>query len=103
MDKVEALERTANETVDEKDRLAAEQALTASRLERAEQLTGGLGSEGVRWRATMVSEMRGVDVRGAVCEASIGFVLLIAIHKCLALLHTHFSPFSFYLIYLTKY
>lgn len=55
VDKVEMLQNQADETLAEKNRLAAEQALTASRLERAEQLTGGLGSEGVRWKATMAS------------------------------------------------
>jgi dynein heavy chain len=55
VDKVDALQRTADETVAEKSRLAEEQALTASRLTRAEQLTSGLGAEGVRWKATMVT------------------------------------------------
>ena len=55
VDKVDALQKTADETVAEKSRLAEEQALTASRLKRAEQLTSGLGAEGVRWKATMVT------------------------------------------------
>jgi len=53
VDKVEALQAQADETLEEKNRLASEQALTANRLERAEQLTNGLGSEGVRWKATI--------------------------------------------------
>lgn len=48
-DKVEALEAQCAATVGEKKRLADEAATTASRLVRAEKLTSGLASEGVRW------------------------------------------------------
>lgn len=48
-DKVEALEAQCAETVAEKKRLADEAETTANRLVRAEKLTSGLASEGVRW------------------------------------------------------
>lgn len=48
-DKVEALEAQCAETVGEKKRLADEAETTANRLVRAEKLTSGLASEGVRW------------------------------------------------------
>ncbi|CAM9811362.1 unnamed protein product, partial [Ectocarpus sp. 12 AP-2014] len=48
-DKVEALEAQCAATVGEKKRLADEAETTANRLVRAEKLTSGLASEGVRW------------------------------------------------------
>ncbi len=48
-DKVEALEAQCAATVGEKKRLADEAETTANRLIRAEKLTSGLASEGVRW------------------------------------------------------
>jgi len=52
-DKVAALQQQCDETLAEKKRLADESQLTSDRLERAEKLTGGLASEGVRWKATL--------------------------------------------------
>ena len=47
---------TARPTTGQKDldynQLAADKELTANRLVRAEKLVGGLGKEGVRWKAT---------------------------------------------------
>ena len=50
--KVAALEAQYNEAVSKSDQLAADKELTANRLVRAEKLVGGLGKEGVRWKAT---------------------------------------------------
>jgi dynein heavy chain, axonemal len=52
-DRVAALEAQCEETINEKERLAAEADTTACRLVRAEKLTSGLASEGVRWEATL--------------------------------------------------
>ena len=81
VDKVEALQKQADDTVAEKERLAAEQALTANRLVRAEELTGGLGSEGVRWRATM-------ETLGKLREDLIGDAFL----SCAAI--SYYGPFT---------
>lgn len=54
-DKVEALEAQCAETVAEKQRLADEAETTANRLVRAEKLTSGLASEGVRWLESLES------------------------------------------------
>jgi dynein heavy chain, axonemal len=54
VDKVEGLQRLCNITVAEKDQLARDTETTANRLVRAEKLTSGLASEGVRWRATLL-------------------------------------------------
>jgi len=54
IDKVDALQRLCDATVAEKDQLAHDTEVTANRLVRAEKLTSGLASEGVRWRATLV-------------------------------------------------
>ncbi|CAN0576130.1 unnamed protein product, partial [Laminaria digitata] len=48
-DKVGALEAQCAATLGEKKRLADEAETTANRLVRAEKLTSGLASEGVRW------------------------------------------------------
>ena len=53
MDKVAALQRKCQETVDEKDRLNKETQLTKDRLDRAEKLTSGLADEQVRWKASV--------------------------------------------------
>ena len=53
LDKVASLIKQADETTAEKNRLVFEGQLTSDRLERAEMLTGGLASEGVRWEATV--------------------------------------------------
>jgi dynein heavy chain len=50
MDKVAALQALCDDTLAEKNRLQAEADTTANRLVRAEKLTCGLSSEGVRWR-----------------------------------------------------
>jgi len=55
LDRVAALQKTCDETVDEKKRLQEESDTTAKRLVRAEKLTNGLNSEGERWRANIVS------------------------------------------------
>eukprot|EP00605_Chrysophyceae_sp_TOSAG23-4_P002255 GSChrysophyteH1.ASY1.ANO1.2499.1 assembled CDS len=47
------LKELCNATVAEKDRLQFESDQTAARLIRAEKLTNGLNSEGVRWKATI--------------------------------------------------
>ncbi|CAM9165880.1 unnamed protein product [Chrysoparadoxa australica] len=52
-DKVAELERQCAETVEEKRSLTEEADVTAKRLIRAEKLTSGLASEGVRWEATL--------------------------------------------------
>ncbi|GBG25533.1 Dynein heavy chain 6, axonemal [Hondaea fermentalgiana] len=54
VDKVNALQATCDATLAEKNRLAEEAEQTQARLERAEKLTSGLASEGVRWRETVV-------------------------------------------------
>lgn len=54
-DKVEALEAQCAGTLAEKKRLADEAETTANRLVRAEKLTSGLASEGVRWLASLES------------------------------------------------
>lgn len=54
MDKVEGLQKLCKETVDQKDKLQSESDQTAKRLVRAEKLTSGLNSEGVRWKATII-------------------------------------------------
>lgn len=54
-DKVEALEAQCAKTLAEKKRLADEAETTANRLVRAEKLTSGLASEGVRWLASLES------------------------------------------------
>jgi dynein heavy chain len=51
--KVEQLQKTCDETVAEKQRLLDAQAQTAMRLQNAEKLTGGLSSEGVRWKENL--------------------------------------------------
>jgi dynein heavy chain len=51
--KVEQLQKTCDETVAEKQRLMDAQAQTAMRLQNAEKLTGGLSSEGVRWKENL--------------------------------------------------
>ena len=51
--KVEQLQKTCAETVAEKQRLMDAQAQTAMRLQNAEKLTGGLSSEGVRWKENL--------------------------------------------------
>ena len=71
LDKVAALELQADVTTKEKNRLVYEGQLTADRLERAEMLTGGLASEGVRWEAS-------VKVYDAALTALVGDVLLSA-------------------------
>lgn len=54
-EKVEALEAQCAATVQEKKRLADEADTTANRLVRAEKLTSGLASEGVRWLESLDS------------------------------------------------
>merc|ERR1719399_245549 len=53
LDKVAGLQKKLDDTVNEKDRLENEAALTKARLQRADVLTVGLADEGVRWRATV--------------------------------------------------
>eukprot|EP00928_Gymnodinium_smaydae_P068046 TRINITY_DN5109_c0_g4_i2.p1 TRINITY_DN5109_c0_g4~~TRINITY_DN5109_c0_g4_i2.p1 ORF type:complete len:3873 (+),score=1233.23 TRINITY_DN5109_c0_g4_i2:1305-11621(+) len=53
LDEVAGLKKQLKDTVDEKDRLEAEQSLTKARLQRADILTVGLADEGVRWRQTV--------------------------------------------------
>lgn len=55
VDKVEALEAQCTATLGEKKRLADEADTTANRLVRAEKLTSGLASEGVRWHESLES------------------------------------------------
>ena len=54
-EKVEALEAQCAITLQEKKRLADEADTTAKRLVRAEKLTSGLASEGVRWLESLDS------------------------------------------------
>jgi dynein heavy chain, axonemal len=54
-DKVAALNKLVADTVAEKNRLQDESDTCAARLVRAGKLTGGLSSEGVRWKASIVS------------------------------------------------
>eukprot|EP01041_Mallomonas_annulata_P001585 gene1585-3062_t len=56
-DKVAALQKLCDETLDQKNRLQADMELTANRLVRAEKLTSGLSSEGERWKST-IEELR---------------------------------------------
>ena len=53
LDKVAGLQRTADATEAEAQRLAEEAQLTKDRLVRAGLLTSGLADEGVRWKATV--------------------------------------------------
>eukprot|EP00606_Chrysophyceae_sp_TOSAG23-5_P001616 GSChrysophyteH2.ASY1.ANO1.110.1 assembled CDS len=53
LDKVAELTRICDETVAEKEKLQFESDQTAQRLIRAEKLTNGLNSEGVRWKAAI--------------------------------------------------
>ena len=53
IEKVAQLQKTCAETVDEKEKLMQAQAQTAMRLQNAEKLTGGLSSEGVRWKENL--------------------------------------------------
>lgn len=55
MDRVAGLQKTCDDTVEEKNRLQFESDTCAKRLVRAEKLTSGLNSEGERWKATIVS------------------------------------------------
>jgi dynein heavy chain len=55
MGKVAVLQKTCDDTLGEKNRLQAESDTTAKRLVRAEKLTSGLNSEGVRWKNNIVS------------------------------------------------
>ena len=50
-DKVAALNKLVADTVAEKNRLQDESDTCGARLIRAGKLTGGLSSEGVRWKA----------------------------------------------------
>lgn len=68
-DKVEALEAQCAETVGEKKRLADEAETTANRLVRAEKLTSGLASEGVRWLESL-ENLGKQKVGGATCASS---------------------------------
>uniref|UniRef100_A0A7S2W474 Dynein heavy chain n=1 Tax=Mucochytrium quahogii TaxID=96639 RepID=A0A7S2W474_9STRA len=53
VDKVNTLQATCEETLSEKNRLAKEAQNTRARLERAEKLTSGLASEGIRWKESV--------------------------------------------------
>ena len=55
MGRVAVLQKTCDDTLSEKNRLQAESDTTAKRLVRAEKLTNGLNSEGVRWKNNIVS------------------------------------------------
>jgi dynein heavy chain len=55
LDKVALLQKTADETLAEKNRLQGESDTTAKRLVRAEKLTNGLNSEGERWKQNIVT------------------------------------------------
>ena len=55
LDKVAALQKTCDDTLEEKNFLQQESDTTAKRLVRAEKLTSGLNSEGERWRQNIVS------------------------------------------------
>jgi len=61
VDKVDALQKLCDETVAEKQRLADESEQTKNRLIRAEQLTGGLADEYIRWKATVTTMDRGIE------------------------------------------
>lgn len=52
--KVQQLQKQCQETVDEKDKLAAEAKQTEDRLVRAEMLISGLSSEGERWKESVI-------------------------------------------------
>ena len=54
LDKVAALQKLCDDTVKQKNDLQNESDQTAKRLVRAEKLTSGLNSEGVRWKATII-------------------------------------------------
>lgn len=53
-EQVAGLQKRLNDTVNEKERLENEAAVTKGRLQRADVLTMGLADEGVRWRETVV-------------------------------------------------
>merc|ERR1719253_145655 len=52
-EQVASLQKQLKDTVDEKERLQNEAAVTKGRLQRADVLTMGLADEGVRWRETV--------------------------------------------------
>jgi dynein heavy chain, axonemal len=54
-DRVKQLQELCDSTLAEKNRLQAESDTTAARLVRAEKLTSGLNSEGMRWKDTIVA------------------------------------------------
>ena len=49
-DKIASLQAMYTESVESKDKLMKQMALTAARLKRADKLTSSLGDEGVRWK-----------------------------------------------------
>lgn len=55
LSRVAVLQKTCDDTLNEKNRLQAESDTTAKRLVRAEKLTSGLNSEGVRWKSNIFS------------------------------------------------
>eukprot|EP00929_Paragymnodinium_shiwhaense_P038458 TRINITY_DN20312_c0_g1_i3.p1 TRINITY_DN20312_c0_g1~~TRINITY_DN20312_c0_g1_i3.p1 ORF type:complete len:2030 (-),score=489.14 TRINITY_DN20312_c0_g1_i3:63-5702(-) len=55
LDKVAGLQKQLDDTINEKNTLENEAALTKARLQRADVLTVGLADEGVRWRETVSS------------------------------------------------
>ena len=68
--KVEQLQKTCDETVAEKQRLLDAQAQTAMRLQNAEKLTGGLSSEGVRWKENLGNfRSQRIDLIGDTCPS----------------------------------
>jgi dynein heavy chain len=71
LDEVARLKKQLHDTVNEKDQLEAEAALTQARLGRADVLTVGLADEGVRWRATVAKiKQEIVDLTGDVFLSS---------------------------------
>ncbi len=64
IDRVQGLEKTLKDTLDEKKRLAEESETTKKRLVRAEKLTSGLADEHVRWKATV--EVMDTEIRSLV-------------------------------------
>lgn len=54
-DSVARLEKQCKDTVDEKDKLARDAAITEKRLVRAEKLIAGLSVEGARWKESVAS------------------------------------------------
>jgi dynein heavy chain len=71
IDKVAALQKLCDDTVAEKDELARQAQQCSDRLKRADKLTSGLASEGVRWRQKLIDlQLAQVQIIGDTFQSS---------------------------------